>query len=79
VRNGRTIPVPRHLRDGHYSGAKKMGNAIGYKYAHNSPDGIAQQDYLGVDREYYIPTDRGYEKQMAARLEFIKKKLKGEE
>jgi putative ATPase len=79
VRNGRTIPVPRHLRDGHYSGAKKMGNAIGYKYAHNSPDGIAQQDYLGVDREYYIPTDRGYEKQMATRLEFIKKKLKGEE
>ena len=79
VRNGRTIPVPRHLRDGHYSGSKKMGNAIGYKYAHNSPDGIAQQDYLGVDREYYIPTDRGYEKQMAARLEFIKKKLKGEE
>ena len=79
VRNGRTIPVPRHLRDGHYSGAKKMGNAIGYKYAHNSPDGIAQQDYLGVDKEYYIPTDRGYEKQMAARLEFIKKKLKGEE
>ena len=79
VRNGRTIPVPRHLRDGHYSCAKKMGNAIGYKYAHNSPDGIAQQDYLGVDREYYIPTDRGYEKQMAARLEFIKKKLKGEE
>ncbi len=79
VRNGRTIPVPRHLRDGHYSGAKKMGNAIGYKYAHNSPDGIAQQDYLGVDKEYYIPTDRGYEKQMAARLEYIKKKLKGEE
>ena len=79
VRNGRTIPVPRHLRDGHYSGAKKMGNAIGYKYAHNSPDGIAQQDYLGVDKEYYFPTDRGYEKQMAARLEFIKKKLKGEE
>lgn len=79
VRNGRTIPVPRHLRDGHYSGAKKMGNAIGYKYAHNSPDGIAQQDYLGVDKEYYIPTDRGYEKQMSARLEFIKKKLKGEE
>ena len=79
VRNGRTIPVPRHLRDGHYSGAKKMGNAIGYKYAHNSPDGIAQQDYLGIDKEYYIPTDRGYEKQMAARLEYIKKKLKGEE
>ena len=79
VRNGRMIPVPRHLRGGNYSGAKKLGNAIGYKYAHNSPDGIAQQDYLGVDKEYYIPTDRGYEKQMAARLEFIKKKLKGEE
>lgn len=79
VQEGRTIPVPVHLKDGHYKGAKDLGNSVGYKYAHNSPDAIAQQDYLGVDKEYYVPTDRGFEKQLAARLEYIKKRLRGEE
>lgn len=78
VREGRTIPVPVYLRDGHYKGAKDLGNAVGYKYAHNSPDAIAQQDYLGVDKEYYFPTDRGFEKQLQTRLEYVKKRLRGE-
>ncbi|MCB9853909.1 MAG: replication-associated recombination protein A [Phycisphaerales bacterium] len=68
VKEGRTIPVPRHLRDGHYPGAEKLGNASGYQYAHNAKDGIAAQDYLGVDRVYYEPTDRGHEKIMAEYL-----------
>ncbi len=64
VKNDRTIPVPRHLRDGHYPGAKKLGNAQGYQYAHNSPTGYVEQDYLGVDKTYYKPTGRGYEQQI---------------
>lgn len=62
VKEGRTIPVPKHLRDGHYAGAKQLGNATGYQSAHNAKDGIVAQDYLGVDRTYYTPTDRGHEK-----------------
>jgi len=72
VREGRTIPVPRHLRDGHYAGAKKLGNSTGYQYAHNSPTGYVSQDYLGVDKSYYVPTQRGYEQRIGQFLEWIK-------
>jgi putative ATPase len=76
VREGRLVPVPVHLKDGHYAGAKRLGHGAGYEYAHNAEDGVAAQDYLGVDREYYRPTDRGAEKQIGARLEEIRKKLR---
>jgi len=76
IREGRLLPVPRHLQDSHYAGAKRLGHGEGYEYAHNAPDGIAAQDYLGVEREYYRPTDRGFEKELAERLEVIRKKLR---
>src|ERR1700733_14276103 len=47
VREGRLLPVPVHLRDSHYAGATRLGQGEGYQYAHNSPDAIAAQDYLG--------------------------------
>jgi putative ATPase len=72
VREGRLVPVPRHLRDRHYSGAKRLGHGQGYQYAHNSEGGIASQDYLGVDREYYRPVDRGFERELAERLTKIR-------
>ncbi|QDV91225.1 Replication-associated recombination protein A [Phycisphaerae bacterium RAS2] len=67
VREGRTIPVPRHLRDTHYKGSKQLGHT-GYQYAHDAPGGIAAQDYLGVDKTYYTPTDRGHERVMGEYL-----------
>ncbi|MCG8409263.1 MAG: replication-associated recombination protein A [Phycisphaerales bacterium] len=72
VKDGRTLPVPRHLRDAHYKGAKRLDHGKGYKYAHDAPDGMVAQDYLGVDKTYYTPTDRGHEKQMAQYLEKFK-------
>ena len=45
IRAGKAGLVPTHLRDGHYSGAEKLGNAIGYKYAHDDPDGVVPQQY----------------------------------
>ena len=66
VKEGRTIPVPRHLRDGHYPGGKRLGNGVGYKYAHDDPRGYVEQDYLGVDKTYYVPTDHGHEAEVAA-------------
>ncbi len=71
VKEGRTIPVPKHLRDGHYSGAKKLGHAEGYQYAHNSPTGYVAQDYLGVDKTYYQPTNRGHEQRISQFLQWI--------
>jgi putative ATPase len=76
VREGRTVPVPVHLKDAHYSGAKRLGHGEGYEYAHNAADGIAAQDYLGVEREYYRPVNRGFEQELAARLESIRSKLR---
>ncbi len=79
VQQGRTVPVPMHLRDGHYAGSKRLGHGQGYEYAHNSEDGVVAQEYLGVEKEYYRPTDRGFEQQIAARLQELREKLRGED
>ena len=75
VREGRLLPVPRHLRDSHYAGAKQLGHGESYQYSHNAEDGVAAQDYLGVDREYYRPVNRGHETELAERLKEIRAKL----
>jgi putative ATPase len=76
VREGRLLPVPMHLRDAHYAGAKRLGHGEGYEYAHNAEGAVAAQDYLGVEREYYRPTDRGFEKELAERLDAIRTRLR---
>jgi len=76
VREGRLLPVPVHLRDAHYPGAKRLGHGEGYQYAHHAPDGVVEQDYLGVERTYYRPADRGFEQQLKQRLEAIRAKLR---
>ena len=72
----RILPVPRHLRDNHYASAGELGHGVGYQYSHREEDGVAAQDYLGVDREYYHPVDRGFESELLNRLIEIRKKLK---
>ena len=78
VREQAVIPVPRHLQDKHYAGAKQLGHGQGYEYAHDAPDAIAAQDYLGVEKRYYEPTDRGFERDLAERLAEIRRRLKGD-
>jgi putative ATPase len=75
VKAGKAGMVPAHLRDGHYSGAAALGNAQGYKYSHDDPDGVVAQQYppdelVGVD--YYRPTGRGVERQISGRLERLR-------
>ncbi|MDY7109036.1 MAG: replication-associated recombination protein A [Planctomycetota bacterium] len=72
VREGRTVPVPKHLRDTHYQGAKALGHGEEYIYPHDEADGYATQEYLGVERVYYRPTRRGFEDLLARRLEELK-------
>jgi putative ATPase len=76
IREGRTLPVPVKLKDKHYQGAKRLGHGENYEYSHNSPDAVAAQDYLGVERIYYRPVDRGFEKELAGRLEKIRVRLR---
>ncbi|TWT54768.1 Replication-associated recombination protein A [Rubripirellula amarantea] len=68
VREQKTIPVPKHLRDGHYQGAAALGHGEGYHYSHDAEDGIGQQHY-GVDERYYRPVDRGFEAELKKRLD----------
>ncbi|UXA20184.1 replication-associated recombination protein A [Mycobacterium sp. SMC-4] len=75
IRAGKAGLVPAHLRDGHYSGAAKLGHGVGYRYAHDEPGGVAAQQYppdelVGVD--YYQPTNRGAEREIASRLEKLR-------
>jgi len=69
VRSGRTIAVPEHLRDGHYKGAERLGHGQGYAYAHDGKEHFVAQDYLGVDKKYYEPTEQGVEKKIKERVE----------
>jgi putative ATPase len=68
VRQGRTLPVPLHLRDASYKGAQKLGHGAGYQYSHNFEGGWVDQDYLPEERRYYEPVDRGHEAEIRKRL-----------
>ncbi|HYO01654.1 MAG TPA: replication-associated recombination protein A [Mycobacterium sp.] len=75
IKAGKAGLVPPHLRDGHYSGAAALGNAQGYSYPHDDPDGIVPQQYapdelVGVD--YYRPTTHGAERDIAGRLDKLR-------
>jgi putative ATPase len=69
VKSGRTLPVPEHLRDAHYQGAKRLGHGKGYKYAHDFPEHYVAQDYMGAAKRYYEPSDQGTEKKIKERVE----------
>jgi putative ATPase len=75
IRAGKAGLVPAHLRDGHYAGAAKLGNAVGYRYPHDDPDGVVPQQYppdevAGVD--YYKPTNHGAEREISSRLDKLR-------
>ena len=61
VKDDLTVPVPKPLRDAHYAGAQRLEHGQGYQSPHDEEKGFVKQEYLGVDRTYYEPTDRGHE------------------
>jgi len=75
VRAGRIGEVPPHLRDAHYSTASRYGHGVGYRYAHDHPHGVAEQQYLPdvlASTSYYRPTDHGNEAALAERLAVLR-------
>jgi putative ATPase len=72
IRTGLILPVPVHLRDASYPGAARLGRGTGYRYPHDDPRGYLEQDYLGVERRYYNPTNHGEEARLAARLKQLR-------
>ena len=66
--------IPPYLRDGHYSGAQKLGNAIGYEYAHDYPKHFSKQRYLPQElgnTKFYRPSENGYEKEIEEYLNWL--------
>jgi putative ATPase len=76
VKTQRVVPVPVHLKDSHYGGARRLGHGEGYQYAHAHAGGWVDQDYLGVEKHYYEPTNRGHEQHIRQRLEELRARRK---
>ena len=69
VREGRTLAVPEHLRDGHYKGSERLGHGKGYLYSHDFEGSYVPQAYLPEGRRYFEPTENGLEKRIKERLD----------
>jgi putative ATPase len=71
IQHGRNEPVPLYLRNPVTDLMRRMGHGQGYKYAHDYPDHFVKQQNLPPSlqgKRYYVPTEQGYEKEIAARL-----------
>ena len=79
VRSGRTLAVPKHLRDSHYHGAEQLGHGTDYEYSHDQPDAWSAQAYLPEGRRYYEPVDRGHETVIRQRLEELRQRRRNNE
>jgi len=81
VRQGLAGGVPPPLRDGHYPGAVKLGNAQSYVYPHDRPGAVVAQQYPPdelVGRDYYRPTGYGAERALAERVPRLRRTIRGE-
>ncbi|HEL1828321.1 TPA: replication-associated recombination protein A [Streptococcus suis] len=76
LRKNGHLPIPNHLRDGHYTGSKELGNAIGYQYPHAYPEKWVDQQYLPdklLQADYFTANDTGkYERALGMTQEKIK-------
>ena len=76
ISSGKLGEIPDHLRDGHYSGAKKLGRAVEYKYPHAFPNNYVKQQYLPdllKDSKYYTPQNNKFEQGIEEYWKNIKK------
>lgn len=81
IREGHVGTVPTALRDGHYPGASSLGHGEGYAYPHDQPAGIVPARYAPEaigDLQFYRPTHRGFEVELAKRSEAIRRIVRGE-
>ncbi len=81
VREGKAGSVPPPLRDGHYPGAAKLGNAQTYTYPHDLPGAVVRQQYPPdelVGRDYYRPTGYGAERALSERVPKLRRTIRGE-
>lgn len=76
VKEETVVTLPKHLKDAHYKSAKKLGHGVEYKYAHNYANHYVKQQYLPdelVGRQFYEPTEMGYESNIKKWMNFLTK------
>lgn len=77
IRAGKNGEIPAHIRDAHYTGAKKLGRGKTYIYPHNHPDHWVKQQYLPdeiKDSKYYIFSENKTEQAAKAYWDAVKSK-----
>jgi putative ATPase len=82
VRKSGALPVPKHIRNAPTKLMKALDYGKGYQFAHDYPNGYSDQSYLPEEIEgsvYYQPTERGYEKTIKDRMEFLRQSVKGKQ
>jgi putative ATPase len=76
IENTRQEPVPLHLRNAPTKLMKELDYGKGYRYAHDEEGKVADMDCLPpslMGRRYFEPTQEGREKQLAQRLEELRR------
>ncbi len=76
IKKESTQAVPAHLRVGTYPGAKTLKRGEGYKYPHDYPEHFVVQEYLKLSKEFYHPSEEGFEKIIKERLQKWREKRK---
>lgn len=75
VRKSGALPVPMHLRNAPTALMKALDYGKDYQYAHDFADAVSNQQHLPdklADRRYYQPSERGYEKKIRERLDYLR-------
>ena len=77
VEQTKASSVPLHLRNAPTSLMKTLGYAKGYKHAHREPDAVTDMDCFPeslTGSVFYLPSDRGFEKKLQERIQWLAKK-----
>jgi putative ATPase len=80
VRKSGALPVPKHLRNAPTALLRDLDYGKNYQYAHDHPDAMTDQQHLPEalsGRHYYLPTERGYEKNISERLKLLRQRRAG--
>ena len=71
-----TGEVPMHIRNAPIEDMKNLGYSNGYKYPHNYPGHVVEQQYLPdnlKDKVYYIPQNNKFERNIENFIKTLKK------
>ena len=76
AKNTGSHPPPKHILNAPTDLMKDQGYGDGYAYDHDAEDGFSGQNYFpdGMDRPgYYVPVERGFERELSKRLAYFEK------